>query len=203
MRILTLLLTSLLVLTTAPARATVTTDPYVGTSRTAPRPADFAIGDSTMARAWDKYRLAGYRGELNGVSGRSVEDLPALVAERCANVHKVRRAIVGLGTNGGYQTFTRSGYVRAVDALKRCGARKVVLIAPYRTDRWWDHWRVAERRYWMLSIARHRRGVCVVDNGGFAAAHPQVMEPDGLHWTDHFEPLFVASVMVALNGRCR
>ena len=100
MRTLALLLATLLTLTAAPARATVTTDPYVGTARTAPRPGDFAVGDSTMARAWDKYRAAGYHGELNGVSGRSVEDLPALVAERCPHVHPVRGAVVGLGTNG-------------------------------------------------------------------------------------------------------
>ena len=78
-----------------------------------------------------------------------------------------------------------------------------MLITPYRTDAWWDCWRVAQRREWLLQIAGHRRGVCVVDNGGFAAAHPEVLEADGLHWTDHYEPLFVARVMAAANGRCR
>lgn len=198
-----------LVVSVAPAQAAApvnaTYDPYYGHA-TGWRPPTLMIGDSTMRHAEDTYRVW-YRGELNGVSARSVAAAPGLVAERCRNSSPLRRVVFGLGTNGGSWSMSRQTLVNTVNTLKRCGVRKIVFVTPYRDPAVWGNppWRgnsaavVAQFAGWERQIAAKRHGVCT-------AEWAQVARPylfDGVHYNAAGEQVHVRLVRAALEGACR
>ena len=182
------------------AAALVTYNPYYGS--TTWRPSSIVWGDSLTRLAYHGYRAAGFTGEINGRSGRSVEALLTLVRERIRATSPTRTAVIALGSNGGSGTFQRWEYVEAIRLLKADGARRVVLVTPYRDGTWWDTEKVAERARWMREIARaDRSGVCVADWAARAAEHPEFLT-DGLHYNAVGKQAYVGVIMARVRWSC-
>jgi len=183
------------------AAALVTYNPYYGS--TTYRPAAVVWGDSLTRAAYGTYRLAGFRGEINGRSGRSVEALLTLVRERVrATSFPAKTVVIALGSNGGAGTFERWEYIAADRWMKAHGATKIVFVTPYRDGTWWDTAKVAQRAGWMRQIAAARTGTCVADWAAEAAAHPEYLT-DGLHYNaTPGKQEYVKLIMARVNGSC-
>ncbi len=182
-----------------------TYDPYYGRS-TGFRPTSIILGDSTTFHAEDSYRKAGVKGEINGLSSRSVSQLGPLVRERLSNPSALNTAVIALGTNGGAYSISKTTLENQVNALQNRGVKKIVFVVPFRDPaKWYDSsWpgndadNVATFAEWEREIAARKKGVGTAD---WAALVSQNLHwiPDGIHYNEEGEYEYIKLVMQTLN----
>lgn len=184
-----------------PAHALESLDPYRGTFGW--RPASIMWGDSTIRRTEPGFRAAGWKGEVDAVSSRSVERLLPLVQERVRSKARIDTAVFGLGVNGGSGKFTKWQYQESVRLVKKHSPKaRVIILAPYRDGTWWDTTKTAERARWAREVAgANSRSVCVADWA--AKVQPEHLT-DGLHPDEHGVggEVFVKTIMDRAKYTC-